>query len=91
MFGDREAAGAWLQLGCLCTASVTSSLKYLLHLLLVIAGCQLFNEGHPGRGATWTVCFHCLCSDHARRNAHIGGSFTNGMWARVGTFPLAPK
>lgn len=47
MFGDREAAGAWLQLGELSTASVTSSLKYLLHLLLVIAECQLFNEGQP--------------------------------------------
>lgn len=55
VFGDREAAPAWLQLGWLCTASVTSFLKYLLPLLLVIAECQLFNKGHPsGWIATWT-------------------------------------
>lgn len=60
MFGDGEVAGPWLQLGWLCTASVTSSLKYLLHSVLVIAKCQLFNEGHPGGEPLGHVCFHCV-------------------------------
>lgn len=83
--GIGEAAGAWLQLGWLWAASVTSSLKYLLHLLLVIAERQLFNEGHLDGEPLGHVCLHCLYFYHARRNAHFGGVFTNGIWARAGT------
>lgn len=60
MFGDGEVAGAWLQLGCLCTAAVTSSWKYLLHSVLVIAKCQLFNEVRPGGEPLGHVCFRCV-------------------------------
>lgn len=56
----RERASR-LPLGCLCAASLMSLLKYLLLLLfLVIAECQLFNEGHPDGEPVQHVHFHCL-------------------------------
>lgn len=71
---------------------VTSSLKYLLHLFLVIAECQLFNEGHPGEEPLGQCARCALSALTVPEETRVGEAFSRmGFGPEWALFSLAPK
>ena len=71
---------------------VRSSLKYLLHLFLVIAECQLFNEGHPGEEPLGQCARRALSALTVPIEMHVGEAFSRmGFGPEWALFSLAPK
>ena len=71
---------------------VTSSLKYLLHLFLVIAECQPFNEGHPGEEPLGQCARCALSALTVPEETRVGEAFSRmGFGPEWALFSLAPK